>query len=84
MYIFSCENNTLLRELFLTKLDKRFEFDKISVCLHPFQFLAFSFYVQHFKTTFFIFFFSKYKYILAHFQLKVLSKNLDKLFPNEH
>ena len=59
MYIFSCENNTLLRELFLTKLDKRFEFDKISVCLHPFQFLAFSFYVQHFKTTFFIIFFFK-------------------------
>ena len=48
---------------------------------------AFKFYVQFFNTslfpTFSLFkFFSKYKYTLAHFQIKVFSKKLYKLFPN--
>ena len=50
--------------------------------------LAFSFYVQFFKTSFFSRIFllfqkiSRYQYTLTHFQQKVFNNKLDKLFPN--
>ena len=45
--------------------------------------LAFSFYVQHFKTSLFLTF-SNYKYTLAHFQEKAISKKINNLMPKAH
>ena len=45
------------------------------------NFLSFNFYVQNFKTLFFLSF-SKYKYTLVYFNKKAICKNFNKLIPN--
>ena len=45
------------------------------------KFLSFNFYVQNFKTLFFLTF-SKYNYTLIYFNKKTICKNFDKLIPN--